>query len=53
MEMGKFSEDITLLDVIPSGEYMFKFFEKGDKIPCKHTQVFATGSGGSRAGIEI
>lgn len=59
MEMGKFSEDITLLDVIPfsigvcsSGQYMFKYFEKGAKIPCKHTQVFETPNG-ARAGIEI
>jgi len=57
MEMGKFSEDITLLDVIPfsigvaeNGTKMYKFFEKGAKIPCKHTQVFYCGC---RAGIEI
>lgn len=57
MEMGKFSEDITLLDVIPfsigvakDGTTMHKFFEKGAKIPCKHTQVFESGC---RAGIEI
>ena len=60
MEMGKFSEDITLLDVIPfsigvysSGSHMHKYFEKGAKIPCKHTQVFETGNGGCNAGIEI
>ena len=59
MEMGKFSEDITLLDVIPfsigvasSGTDMFKFFEKGAKIPCKHTQVFRS-TGGCQVGIEI
>ena len=59
MEMGKFSEDITLLDVIPfsigvasSGRNMFKFFEKGAKIPCKHTQVFRS-TGGCQVGIEI
>ena len=58
MEMGKFSEDITLLDVIPfsigvaSGRTnMFKYFEKGAKIPCKHTQVFEPH--GAYAGIEI
>ena len=59
MEMGKFSEDITLLDVIPfsigvasDGRNMFKFFEKGAKIPCKHTQVFEINGGGCQAGIE-
>ena len=62
MEMGKFSEDITLLDVIPfsigvaeQGRKMHKFFEKGAKIPCKHTQVFQPQrcGGGCRVGIEI
>ena len=59
MEMGKFSEDITLLDVIPfsigiaaDGKSMFKYFEKGAKIPCNHTQVFETRNGG-KTGIEI
>ena len=58
MEMGKFSEDITLLDVIPfsigiaAGKSMFKYFEKGAKIPCNHTQVFETRNGGG-TGIEI
>jgi len=58
MEMGKFSEDITLLDVIPFSigvcsdrRYMFKYFEKGAKIPCKHTQVFE--AWGCSVGIEI
>ena len=60
MEMGKFSEDITLLDVIPfsigvcsSGSHLHKYFEKGAKIPCKHTQVFETNGGRCKAGIEI
>ena len=60
LEMGKFSEDITLLDVIPfslgvaiNRNKMFKYFEKGSKFPCKKTFPFVPGGSSGVIGIEI